>query len=316
MVQIEQNMQEKIRKARNDLLEDEVVVFPSETVYGIGANALSDKAVQKIYDVKKRPANNPLIMHFGEYGQSKDYVVWSDLAEKIAYRFWPGPLTMILPAKQPSKISPIATTGLKTLGVRIPSHPLAQALLKELPFPVAAPSANFSGLVSPTKYEHVKQFENLVASVIDGGDCGIGVESTIVDLSQETPVVLRPGTITIEQLREFCPDIHIDETVRKKLTAPGQMKTHYSPNTPVILNATEVNSSQALLAFGSDIPTGAKKIMNLSEKGDLSEAAQNLYAMLRELDVQDCSEILVMPIPQDGIGIAINNRLQRAAAKK
>lgn len=327
-----------LEKACSDLNHGNPIGIPTETVYGLAANAYNDEAVQKIYALKNRPAVNPLIIHVGSLQQAQDFAYVSTEAVKIAEQFWPGPLTMVLPQLPNNRLSKYATANLKTVAVRLPSHPLAQSILQQLSFPLAAPSANISETVSPTSALHVKEaFPHI--SIVDGGACKAGLESTILDLSTDTPTILRPGTITksslesvlLKTIDEFNTDTeknnslkaesHIHESFEKKLEqqkafkAPGLMKRHYAPKTPVRLNANHCENDEFLLAFGPTTLT-SKRMLNLSPAGDLAEAATNLFAFLRKADefTGEISRIAIMPIPNTGIGVAINNRLNRAAA--
>ena len=294
-----------------------LVAFPTETVYGLGAVATNDAAVAAIYAAKGRPARNPLIVHVADVGGARILTRFDERAERLAEAFWPGPLTLVLPQVEGSPISRLATAGLTTIAVRVPAHPVARALLEAVLLPVAAPSANPSGLVSPTTAAHVaNDLHGSVDLVLDGGACPIGVESTVIDLSREDGArLLRPGgldTALIEaatgRLSEVC------DTERP--LSPGQLRTHYAPRLPVRLDATTVAPDEALLAFGDLAPAGAHPMLNLSPRGDLAEAARNLFAMLRALDQSGARAIAVVPIPSCGLGEAIGDRLRRAAAPR
>lgn len=302
-----------VHKAKKALENDDIVIMPTETVYGMAGNALSDSAIQKIYSIKNRPSHNPLIAHFHSVENIKQYVLWNENAEKLAQSCWPGPLTLILPLKENSGISNLATAGLYTLAVRMPAHPKARQLLAALDFPLVAPSANLSGTISPTSYEHVKCFENNVAMIIDGGKCNEGLESTIIDLSHEQLVILRPGTISIGQLQNVILNVKMADHANQAIKSPGLLEKHYAPSIGMRLNAETVLSNEALLAFGPSPLKGASKTLNLSIDGQLDEAAHNLYKMMRALDDPQFQSIAVMNIPNEGIGVDINNRLKRAA---
>lgn len=291
----------------------ELVAFPTETVYGLGGSALSDTAVAAIYAAKGRPAFNPLIVHVASIAEARKYVRWNDPAQALAERFWPGPLTLVLPRKQGCELSLLASAGLDCVAIRIPAHPVALALLEKSGLPLAAPSANRSGRISPTLAGHVTQeLGAKVKMVLDGGACRVGIESTIVDLSCGAASVLRHGKITAQELEEY---IKLTEYKAGTVKASGMLKSHYAPDAKLRLNAREVREGEALLAFGKPI-SGAALTENLSEAGNLEEAAANLFRMLRLLDAKKPASIAVMPVPETGMGIAINDRLGRAAAPR
>jgi L-threonylcarbamoyladenylate synthase len=316
----------KIKQAAKFLAAGELVVFPTETVYGLGGNALSDDAVAAIYEAKGRPSFNPLIVHLVSKSEAKKYVEWPDTAVKLAAAFWPGSLTLVLPRSKDCKLSLLVSAGMDTVAVRVPAHPMAQALLQAVKLPIAAPSANISGRTSPTQASHTEELKDKVAMILDGGACTVGIESTVIDLSEKTPVILRPGAITLEQIntvlchsRESRSLVSLSKSpafagMTNKIKSPGMMERHYAPNKPVRLNATEIKPGEALLAFGAPL-AGATIIENLSAEKDLKEAAANLFRMLRALDATAAKSIAVMPIPEEGLGAAINDRLTRAAAR-
>lgn len=292
-----------------------VVGFPTETVYGLGADATNPKACLEIYNLKQRPANNPLIVHFASIDEVQEYAVLNSDAISLAKVFWPGPLTLILPIREGSNISTTATAGLPTIGIRIPNHPVALELIRKSECPIAAPSANVSGYISPTSSKHVREaFPNII--VLDGTRSKVGLESTILDLSGSSPQILRPGFITKEALESVLKQQVFDH-ISSKVIAPGMMYKHYSPKTKLILNIKNPPPSALALNFGSSNLTGVYSL-NLSKKGDLIEAASNLYYMLRELDdyaiANSIEYIIVAPIPNISIGIAINERLNKAAS--
>ena len=290
----------------------ELVAFPTETVYGLGADATNDKAVAAIFAAKERPQFNPLIIHAPSRSDLSGVVDFDERAELLAQKFWPGGLTLILPRAENSAISLLASAGLPTLAVRVPSHPIARKLLAQAACPIAAPSANISGSISPTSAAHVAQsLGDRPAMILDGGSCMVGVESTIIDLSSAQPTILRHGAITAEELRKVIGDLS-DSYESKEIKAPGQMSSHYAPSAPLRMNVTEAKDNEALLCFG---PTHLKGL-NLSERGDVTGAASNLFAMLYQLDNMEVSGIAVMTIPDKGLGIAINDRLRRAAAPR
>lgn len=307
-----------LEKAARLLFEGELVAIPTETVYGLAADATNDAAVAKIYSLKKRPQFNPLIIHFAEVEQIKPHVEWNEMAEKLAHAFWPGPLTLVLKKKSSSSLSLLATAGLETVGVRIPHHEVTSLLIQKAGKPLAAPSANPSEAISPTSAEDVRKgFDpETPLLIIEGGICQGGIESTIVDLTLETPTLLRPGLALPEKIEAILHRPVQFLTTVSSIKAPGQMKRHYAPDIPLRLNATTVLPGEALLAFGPFPLRGAAKTLNLSHSGDLAEAAANLFAMMRELDTPLFSSIAVMPIPSYGIGLAINDRLSRAATQK
>jgi L-threonylcarbamoyladenylate synthase len=305
-----------IEEAARTLLERGLVAFPTETVYGLGGLATDDEAVAGIYEAKRRPAYNPLILHLPDVDGARRIGSFDRRAEAVASAFWPGPLTLVLPQLPEARIAARATAGLATVALRVPSHPVAQALLRAVAAPVAAPSANPSGRVSPTTAEHVAvDLGDAVAIVLDGGPCPVGLESTVVDLSGERPRLLRPGGLPRDRLVSILGDLELAADPKRPVS-PGQLASHYAPRLPVRLDATEIASDEALLAFGPDVPSGAMAVRNLSSSGDPAEAARNLFAMLRELDRSGAARIAVMPIPAGGLGEAIRDRLRRAAAPR
>ena len=304
-------------KAATFLKEGKLVAFPTETVYGLGGNALSDNAVAGIYAAKGRPSFNPLIVHVASLDQAHSYADFNSNAEKLAERFWPGAMTLVLPRKKDCPLSLLLSAGLDTVAIRMPSHPLAIELLKRCGLPLAAPSANRSGRVSPTMHQHVmEELNDRIAMVVEGGQCEVGIESTVVDVTGKQPVILRPGSLTKDKLGEIFPSISYAAS-DSPITAPGMLSSHYAPAQGVRLNAQTARAGEGLLAFGNDVPQGAAvAVQNLSVSGNLEEAAANLFRMLRMLDAASISGIAVMPIPNEGLGIAINDRLMRAAAPK
>lgn len=296
-----------------------LVAFPTETVYGLGADASNGEAVARIYQVKSRPQFNPLIVHVATAEIAKHYVQWNDAAELLARAFWPGPLTLVLKRKSPV-IHALVSAGGDTLAIRVPAHPVARQLLAAFGGGIAAPSANRSGRVSPTTAQHVRdELGDAVPLILDGGPCNVGLESTVVDVSGDAPVLLRPGSITramVERALGLSAEVARENSSPlqgEEFKSPGQLESHYAPSIPVRLNATEVAADEALLAYGAVVPTGAATMLNLSPRGDLIEAAANLFAHLRALDDPRHRAIAVMPIPAAGIGEAINDRLRRAA---
>ena len=307
----------EVEAAARLIRDGELVALPTETVYGLGADATNERAVAKIFEAKGRPKFNPLISHVTGADEARRYVRWNDTAEKLAARFWPGPLTLVLPRAKDSTIALLTTAGLDTVAIRAPDHPLAQALIRAAGRPIAAPSANRSGSVSPTRAEHVRDsLGDRVRLILDGGPCTVGVESTVLDLTTGRPTLLRPGGATREAIEAVIGPIAVSDALPSgdtPLKSPGQLASHYAPSVPVRLGATTVAADEALLAFGPVPPAGARTTLNLSPAGDLGEAAANLFAHLRALDAQSPSRIAVMPIPETGLGLAINDRLRRAA---
>lgn len=306
-----------IAEAATALRRGRLVAFPTETVYGLGGVATNDAAVAAIYRAKARPSHNPLILHVADLAGAKAVAVFDARAEALAAAFWPGPLTLVLPRAPGSPVSPLATAGLATVAVRVPAHPVAQALLEATLLPVAAPSANPSGRVSPTTAEHVAaDLGEAVELVLDAGPCPVGVESTVVDLSGPEPRLLRPGGLDRRELERALGGPLGAAAPSAAPRSPGQLASHYAPRLPVRLEAEEVAEGEALLAFGPKVPSGGVKVLNLSPTGDLAEAARNLFAMLRELDRSGARGIAVMPIPGEGLGEAIRDRLRRGAAPR
>ncbi|TCL08478.1 translation factor SUA5 [Shimia isoporae] len=289
-----------------------LVAFPTETVYGLGADARNDFAVARIFEAKGRPRFNPLIVHVPDAATAKRYVIWDDGADRIASAFWPGPLTLVLPLRPDSGLSPLVTADLPTLAIRVPAHPVARALLAEFDGPVAAPSANPSGRISPTEAGHViAGLAGRIEAVVDGGPCDVGVESTILGLS-DTPKLLRPGGLPQEALEAALGTGLSHYQDGDPLSAPGQMLSHYAPGASVRLNATRISKGERLLGFGAV----ENATLNLSPAGDLTEAAANLFHHLHALDKSGDAPIAVSPIPEVGLGRAINDRLRRAAAPR
>lgn len=294
-----------------------LVAFPTETVYGLGADATNATAVAAIFAAKERPRFNPLISHVIDEAAARRLVVFDERAAALARRFWPGPLTLVLPRAPGCPVVPSVSAGLDSLALRVPAHPLPRALIRAVGRPIAAPSANRAGRVSPTTAAHVlDELDGRIAAVLDGGPCRVGLESTVVDLTGPRPILLRPGGIAAEALEETLGALDRaggdDATPR----APGMLASHYAPSLPLRLEATKLRPGEALLAFGRRPPRGAKEVRWLSRSGDLAEAAANLFAALHALDRPDFTAIAVMPIPQHGLGLAINDRLRRAAAPR
>lgn len=327
MVDMRTSSPDVIALAAQYLRDGKLVALPTETVYGLGANALDGKAVARIFEAKGRPQFNPLIVHVADLEQAGRYVVLNDHARQLASSFWPGPLTMILPRKMDGGISDLCSAGLPTLAIRIPAHRTAQAILRACNLPIAAPSANRSGSISPTLPLHVAEsLGDAVDLIVADGACTVGLESTVVDLSGDAPVVLRPGGISAAEIgAALAMEVGYDLGDHDAPKSPGQLLRHYAPRLPLRLKAVDVAPGEALLGFGSlkfmgvrgggfakDLPE--QKLRNLSAEGDLYEAAANLFRMMRELDQEAHTGIAVMDIPDTGIGVAINDRLRRAAA--
>ncbi|WP_122072598.1 L-threonylcarbamoyladenylate synthase [Pseudophaeobacter sp. EL27] len=304
-----------IARAAQLLRQGDLVSFPTETVYGLGADARRGDAVAAIYAAKGRPSFNPLIAHVASVEAAKRYVIWNAWAECLARAFWPGPLTLVLPLKPGHGISELVTAGLNTLALRVPAHPTAQNLLAELGGPVAAPSANPSGRISPTTADHVMAgLAGRIAAVVADGPCTVGVESTIVGLAGEAPQLLRPGGLAAEQIEAVLGQPLRGRDLHDPLTAPGQLLSHYAPQERVRLNATEARAGECYLGFGPHRGARADDL-TLSDTGDLGEAAANLFGHLHRLDALGLP-IAVAPIPETGLGVAINDRLRRAAAPR
>lgn len=317
-MKLEEPTAQSVAEAARLLRDGKLVAFPTETVYGLGGDATNERAVAAIFEAKGRPEFNPLISHVLGSDEAKRFVHWNDTADKLAARFWPGPLTLVLPRSAGSPISLLATAGLDTVAIRAPSHPVAQALIRATGRPIAAPSANRSGAISPTRAEHVAEsLGDRVPLILDGGPCLVGVESTVLDLTGSTPTLLRPGGATREAIEAVIGPIAVSDALPSGDSArksPGQLESHYAPTRPVRLEASTVGADEGLLAFGPTTLQGAMLTYNLSPSGDLAEAAANLFAQMRLLDRPGIGRIAVMPIPETGLGLAINDRLRRAAA--
>ena len=301
-----------IARAAEVLRRGGLVSFPTETVYGLGADATNDTAVAGIFAAKDRPRFNPLIVHVAGVAEAESLVVFNDMARLLARAFWPGPLTLVLPRREGTAVSLLATAGLDTIALRVPSHPVAQALLATFGRPLAAPSANPSGRISATTAQHVaSELGERADLILDGGPVMMGIESTVVAFDGNTVVLLRPGATPRESIEAVAGPLAMP--AKTEIRSPGQLARHYAPRSKLRLNATGVTQGEALLAFGAHVPSSAGMVRNLSERGDLTEAAANLFAMLRELDAAETGSIAVMPIPDSGLGEAINDRLRRAA---
>lgn len=310
-----------ITKAAEILRRGGLVAMPTETVYGLAADAMNGEAVARIFEAKRRPSFNPLIVHVPDLATAKNLAIFTDPAEQLARTFWPGPLTLVLQYQPQAGISELVSAGLPTLALRVPAHPVGQAVLRAAATPIAAPSANRSGHVSPTTATHVAiDLESSVDLILDAGPCEVGIESTVIDCSPEIgadPSLLRPGGISVDQIeatlgRRLKPP----QTSFNAPRSPGQLISHYAPRARVRLNVSAPEPGEALLAFGPQIPPHCGPMINLSETRNLREAAANLFAALRALDAEGCRSIAVLPIPGEGLGEAINDRLLRAAAPR
>jgi len=297
-----------------------LVAFPTETVYGLGADGTNGEAIARLYAAKGRPSFNPLIAHLPTLEAAQRIATFNETALNLARAFWPGPLTLVLPKAAGCPVAGLATAGLDTVAVRIPAHPVAQAILETLGRPVVAPSANRSGHVSPTTAAHVlHDLDGRIDLIVDGGPVSVGVESTIVGCIG-APVLLRPGgtpRADIEAVLGGALGRIEPEAGHDSPLAPGMLESHYAPAAAVRLNATDLRKDEALLAFGEALPGAApERMLNLSPRGDLIEAAASLFGHLRTLDETGAQAIAVMPIPTHGLGEAINDRLRRAAADR
>lgn len=298
-----------LERAAQLLRDGALVAFPTETVYGLGADARNGTAVASIYAAKGRPTFNPLIVHLPDTATAKHHVVWSDTAERLSSAFWPGPLSLVLPLRPDHGLSSLVTAGLPTVALRVPENPVAQHLLRAFGGPVAAPSANPSGRISPTTADHVRTgLGNRIDALLDGGACRVGLESTILGLDG-APTLLRAGGLPIEEI-EACLGEPLMRGAGETITAPGQMLSHYAPKASLRLNAASAAEGEVLLGFG---PMDCA--INLSQSANLLEAAARLFDCLHRLDAMD-RPIAVAPVPMTGLGLAINDRLRRAAAPR
>ena len=303
-----------LKKAKKNIENNNVVGIPTETVYGLAGNAYSDKSVTKIFKLKKRPTFNPLIIHFKNLKDLKNDANLNNAFTKLYKAFCPGPITFILKRKTKSKISKIATARKKTVAVRIPKHKVARNLLKILNTPLAAPSANIASKLSPTSAKDVvDEFGNKIKFILDGGQCKIGLESTIIDLTVK-PTILRPGSISAEKIQKILKKKITINNKPKKIKGPGQLKLHYSPGIPIIMNRKYPEKNQAFVGFGKKFRHG-KNNFNLSKNGSLKEAANNLYKIMRKIKKRNFKSIAVTQIPNVELGHAINDRLIKASNK-
>lgn len=300
-----------LKDAAGILASGGILAFPTETVYGLGADATNDAAIARIYSAKKRPKFNPLIVHFSDLAMVKNHVFWPESAEILARAFWPGAITFVLKKRAKSPLSRLLSAGLPSIAVRIPDHPIADRLISIFNGPIAAPSANPAGKISSTSAEHVLNgLAGNIGGIIDGGKCKLGLESTIVDLTKH-PTLLRPGSITVKAVQRVLGEKLISGQTKNVVKAPGQLSSHYAPRASVRLNATDKMDGEVLLGFGQ-----MDCDLNLSLTSDLTEAASNLFAYLHLLDNGRNTQIAVATIPATGLGLAINDRLERAAAPR
>ena len=301
-----------VARAAQALRTGELVAFPTETVYGLGADATSDRATAAIFEAKGRPRFNPLITHLPDLEAARRIVELNPQGERLAAKFWPGALSLVARRREDCGLSRLVSAGLATAAVRVPAHDGARDLLRAAGIPIAAPSANASSAISPTTAAHVADsFGEEIAIILDGGPCELGLESTVLDVSGESPVLLRAGGVTVEALQAVL-GMRLDaaESDDSAPRSPGMLRRHYAPLRPLRMNARSANPGEALLGFG---PAEAAAF-NLSPSGDVTEAAANLFQALHRLDAPPWTAIAVMPIPETGLGRAINDRLRRAAA--
>jgi L-threonylcarbamoyladenylate synthase len=306
--------------AADVLQQDDLVAIPTETVYGLAANALHPEAVVKIFETKNRPHFDPLIVHVASLDSAKSLVkFFPEKAERLAKAFWPGPLTVVLEKNE--RIPDIVTSGLSTVGIRMPDHPLTLELLQNLDFPLAAPSANPFGYVSPTNAQHVEdQLGELIPVILDGGPCRVGLESTIVDCTADIPVVLRMGGITVEHIQEVIGRVDVKTSSTSSPKAPGMLISHYAPRKPIhvglipdLLNRFS-DKKIGVISFDQHYEVAAS--LALSESRDLNEAARNFFSMMREMDKMDIDVVITEFLPEEGLGRAINDKIRRAAVKE
>lgn len=321
---------EQIEQAARRLRAGEVVAFPTETVYGLGANALDPRAVARVFELKARPHFDPLIVHVGSIDDVDRVVAsQSEVARRLMRRFWPGPLTLVLPKRE--VIPDLVTSGLPDVAVRFPAHPVAQQLIRAAGVPVAAPSANRFGRISPTRAQHVRdEFGDAVPWVIDAGACPVGVESTVVALGPDGPTLLRPGGVTLEELEAVVGPVRLQPAARgtdERPAAPGMLASHYAPTTPLALLAPGEEAGFEAARRGwqrwgllclqrpGDLSGSPSVVEELSAAGDLREAAAALFAAMRRMDAAGLQGLLALPVPLEGLGRAIQDRLARAAAR-
>lgn len=319
IIYISTEEQTALTEAGRVLKGGELTAIPTETVYGLAADATNPDAIAKIYAAKGRPSFNPLICHMSDFAMAERYSIFSPVARKLAHAFWPGPLTLVLPLKTDCGIAPAATAGLPTVGIRVPQG-FAGRLIDHIDRPLAAPSANTSGQISPTTAAHVDaDLGAKIPLILDGGPAGVGVESTIVKVEDDTITLLRPGGISAAEIEGLTGQHVKRHKAQTAIVAPGMMVSHYAPHAAVRLNARSVSSGEALVLFGRPDITGiesAAAVYQLSETESLAEAASRLYDTMKSADKAGAATIAFTPIPTDGIGEAINDRLARAAAPR
>jgi L-threonylcarbamoyladenylate synthase len=306
---------ENIATGARLLRAGELVAFPTETVYGLGADATNGRAVAAIFAAKGRPRFNPLIVHVPDADAAAKLGRLTDLGRRLAAAFWPGPLSLVMAKREACPVADLATAGLDTIALRVPSHPVAQALIRAADRPIAAPSANRSSHISPTLAAHVEaDLGTEVALILDGGPTSVGLESTVVDMTGGEPVILRLGGVPRGAIEGVLGRaVALSEGEPGKPASPGMLTRHYAPAARLRLDARDVRDGEALLAFGADLPNHSGSMRNLSASGDLVEAAANLFAALHAFDRCGIAAIAVMPIPNEGLGEAINDRLRRGA---
>ena len=305
-------MKIEINKAIKILTNGGLVIFPTETVYGLGGDATNKFAIKKIYQIKNRPMNNPIICHFKNINDIENNFIFNEKSYDLAKKFWPGPLTIVLEKKKNSKICSILSNNTKYVGCRVPNHSIAHKLLNEINFPLAAPSANLSTKLSSTKISHISK--DLLKDVyyLDGGESLYGLESTVISVESDVTKILRLGSITYEQIIKVVPDTILNKKNKINLS-PGQLSKHYSPNKPIRINVKNVKKEESLLNFGKNNLSSKIIELNLSNSSNLEEAGKNLYNYLHILDNSDCASIAVAPIPNYKLGKTINDRLKRAS---
>ena len=318
------NKPQTIARAAECLQSGDIVAFPTETVYGLGANALDEKAVAKVFAAKNRPSFDPLIVHVANKEVVSKYVTTIDeRAQQLMDSFWPGPLTLVLPKQ--SIIPDIVTAGMETVAIRIPSHPIARSLLQAVDFPIAAPSANPFGYVSPTTAAHVRDtLGDVIELIVDGGPCAVGVESTVCALTEGQAVLLRPGGVTLEQIESVIGPVQAGNPTESDKRSPGTLLSHYAPRVPAqligpgeVLPQPKTGERVGLLSLTSRSDVHGYTVTEaLSKDGDLIEAATNLFAALRRFDGHDLNRVVIESVPENGIGLAIMDRLRRAASRR
>ena len=304
---------ENVRRAAEALAAGEIVALPTDTVYGLGANALDSAAVAKVFAAKERPRFNPLIVHVTGIEAAEAYAEINDLARRLIAAFWPGPLTLVLPRRADCTLSDLVSAGLETVALRSPSHPVARALLEAAGIPIAAPSANRSGRISPTSAADVEaEFGRQEILILDGGPSKLGLESTVLGFDGDEAIPLRLGAVPRDDIEALVGRPLQKPQADAPKSSPGQLAAHYAPRTPLRLDTRQPRPGEAFLAFGPDTPPFSGPTINLSPPGDLAEAAAKFFAALRSLDGSGAGAIAVMPIPDEGLGEAINDRLRRA----